>query len=196
MIVTRTHWDVYVPADPSYGTPRTNMDVLAGEVMASVRDASLELLRGAAASVISGEPLRIELPAQGLLFRFAKLYANQSDEDAHFSLRYVHRAAGFAGLWLSLLATLAIWAGIGLLWWGRSDRDADSGTGGGISEIARALSELPAQTPWLLLAAGTAVLAASITLLGAGILPPSVLSLAIALGLGGWQVWRFTTAGR
>jgi hypothetical protein len=176
MIVTRTHWDVYVPADPSYGTPRTNMDVLAGEVMASVRDASLELLRGAAASVISGEPLRIELPAQGLLFRFAKLYANQSDEDAHFSLRYVHRAAGFAGLWLSLLAILAIWAGIALLW--------------GL----RPVGDLPPQTPWLLLTAGTAVLAAAITLLGAGILPPSVLSLAIALGLGGWKAWRFTTA--
>jgi hypothetical protein len=187
MIVTRSSWDVYVPAEPRYGTPRTNMELLTEGVMMAVGDASAELLRGAVASVISGEPLRIELPTQGVLFRFAKLYANQSAEDARFSLRYVHRAAGFAGLWLSLLATFAIWAGIGLLWWDRSDRDAEGGTGGGISESARALSELPAQTPWLLLTAGTAVLAAAITLLGAGILPPSVLSLAIALGLGGWK---------
>jgi len=87
-----------LPAEPRYDAPKSNMELLAAQVMTSVKDASIELLRGTVANVISGEPLHIELPAQGLLYRFAKLYANQSAEDAHFSLRYVHRGAGFAGL--------------------------------------------------------------------------------------------------
>jgi hypothetical protein len=172
MIVTRTHWDVYVPADPRYGTPKTNMDIVTGAVLASMRDASAELLRSAVANVVSGEPLRIELPAEGLLFRFAKLYANQSAEDARFRLRYVRPAAGFAGLWFSLLATVAIWAGIALLW--------------GL----RPAVALAPQTPWLLVTGGALVLILSLTVLGAGVLPPSVLSLLIAVGLAGWKARR------
>ncbi len=178
MIVTHSNWDVYVPAAPRYGKPKTNMDLIAAQLVSSVKDVSIDLLRGTVANVISGEPLHIELPTQGLLYRFAKLYANQSAEDAQFSLRYVHRSAGFAGLWISLLATLAIWGGIVAL-------------GGGIDVSGNgALQRLPAYLPWTLLAAGTALVALSIGLLGASIIPPSVLSLAVAAGLLAWQAWR------
>ena len=178
MIVTHSNWDVYVPAAPRYGKPKTNMDLIAAQVVSSVKDASIELLRGTVANVVSGEPLHIELPTQGLLYRFAKLYANQSAEDAQFSLRYVHRSAGFAGLWISLLATLAIWGGIVLL--GRETDLSDNGT----------LQRLPAYLPWTLLSAGTALVVLSIGLLGASVIPPSVLSLAVAAGLLAWHGWR------
>jgi len=177
MIVTHTNWDVYVPAAPRYGKPTTNMEILAAQVITSVKNTSIELLRGAVANVISGEPLHIELPTQGLLYRFSKLYANQSQEDAHFTLRYVHRSAGFAGLWISLLATLAIWAGIVLV--GLNAR----GPG--------ALRELPLYVSWILLAGGAALATLSMTVLGANVIPPSILSLAIAVALVGWQSWQW-----
>ncbi|MCH8226833.1 MAG: hypothetical protein IIC63_00255 [Proteobacteria bacterium] len=177
MIVTHTNWDVYVPAAPRYGEPRTNMEILAARVITSVTDTSIELLRGAVANVISGEPLHIELPTQGLLYRFSKLYANQSQEDAQFTMRYVNRSAGFAGLWISLLATLAIWAGIVLM--------AMNVRG------PSALQNLPLYIPWTLLGAGAALTALSMSVLGASVIPPSILSLAIAVALGGWQSWQW-----
>ena len=172
MIVTHSNWDVYVPAAPSYGEPTTNMEIIAARVLTSVKDASAELLRGAVSNVISGEPLHIELPTQGLLYRFAKLYANQSAEDAYFSLRYVHRSAGFAGLWISLLATLLVWVGIVLI-----------GT-----KQTLVPQNLPPYLPWALLVAGSLGVTASIGLLGASVVPPSILSLVIAAALLSWQL--------
>jgi hypothetical protein len=175
MIVTHTNWDVYVPAAPDYSAPDTNMEILAAQVMTSVKDASAELLRSAVANVISGEPLHIELPTQGLLYRFAKLYANQSAEDARFSLHYVRRSAAFAGWWISLLATLSVWAGIVLL----STQ----------LKAAPALQNLPPYIPWLLLTAGAVMLVLSIALLGASVVPASILSLAAALAVAGGKCW-------
>jgi hypothetical protein len=179
MIVTHTNGDVYVPASPRYGEPTTNMDIIATRLITSVKDASAELLRGAVTSVISGEPLHIELPTQGLLYRFAKLYANQSQEDAYFTLRYVHASAGFAGLWISLLATLAIWTGIVLM----STTTKLKGPA--------ALRLLPPYIPWVLLASGSVLIAVSLSLLGASVIPPSVLSLAIAVALACWQALQW-----
>jgi hypothetical protein len=184
MIVTHTNWDVYVPASPSYGEPTTNMDIIATRVITSVKDASVEMLRGAVANVISGEPLHIELPAQGLLYRFAKLYANQSQEDAHFALRYVHASAGFAGLWISLLATFAIWAGIVLM----STTMKLKGPA--------ALQSLPPYAPWVLLASGAILTVVSLSLLGASVIPPSILSLVIAIALASWQVLQWWQTSR
>jgi hypothetical protein len=180
MIVTHTNWDVYVPAAPRYGSPRTNMDIIAAQIITSVQDASVEMLRGAVTNVISGEPLHIELPTQGLLYRFAKLYANQSAEDAQFSLRYVHRSAGFAGLWISLLAAVAVWAGIVLL--GISAGPNTPGESEG-----NRLQNLPPFVPWALVASGSILIVISISLLGASMTPPSILSLVIAITLAGWQ---------
>jgi len=180
MIVTHTSWDVYVPATPRYGVPRTNMDIIATQLIASVKDASVELLRGAVSNVISGEPLHIELPTQGLLYRFAKLYANQSEEDAHFTLRYVHRSAGFAGLWISLLAAAGLWLGIVLLGISAGPQAPDE------SKRSR-LQNLPPFVPWALITSGAALVVVSISLLGASMTPPSILSLLIVITLAGWQ---------
>lgn len=191
MIVTHTNWNVFVPAAPSYGQPDTNMDVLAAQVITSVKDVSVDLLRNTVANVISGEPLHIELPTQGVLYQFAKLYANQSAEGAYFSLRYVHRNAGFAGWWISLLATLAIWAGIILLGVNQkgnsiNSRDTDSHRNG-----FAALQNLPAYLPWVLILVGTVVVTISINLLGASVIPLSLLSLGIAVTLLCWKLWSW-----
>jgi hypothetical protein len=111
-----------------------------------------------------------------VLYRFAKLYANQAKEDAYFTLRYVHQKAGFAGLWLSLLAAAAIWAGIILI---------------GLKSTV-----VPRHLPTLLLTGGAVLLTMSVLLLGASVVPASMLSLLIAsaaaawLGWQRWQVWR------
>ena len=176
MIVTHTNWDVYVPSAPSYATPRTNMELLTGNGSGPIKVATAALLRDVMANVITGEPLHIELPTQGVLYRFAKLYANQAKEDAYFSLRYVHQKAGFAGLWISLLAAAAVWAGIILM---------------GIKYPGA-----PRQLPTALLAGGAVMLSVSVLLLGASVVPASILSLLVAsavvawLGWQKWQVWR------
>ena len=146
MIVTHTNWDVYVPAAPRYSTPKTNMELVSGNGPSPVKVATAGLLRDVMVNVITGEPLHIELPTQGVLFQFAKLYANQAKEDAYFTLRYVHQRASFAGLWISLLSAIAIWAGIILI-------------GMNYTNVAR-------QVPMALVAGGAVTLILSITLLG------------------------------
>lgn len=176
MIVTHTNWDVYVPAAPRYSTPKTNMELLSSNGLQAVKVATAGLLRDVMVNVITGEALHIELPTQGVLFRFAKLYANQAREDAYFSLRYVHQKAGFAGLWISLLAAAAIWAGIILI---------------GMKNTA-----VSRHLPVALVAGGAIMLALSMMLLGASVVPASVLSLVVAaaaaawMGWQKWQVWR------
>ena len=66
MIVTHTQWDVYVPPGLSYSPPQTNMELLAGQVVASVTDTAADLVREATGTV--GEPLHIKLPTQGCAF--------------------------------------------------------------------------------------------------------------------------------
>ena len=152
------------------------MEVLSGNGTQPVQVATAGLLVDVMANVISGEPLHIDLPTQGILYRFAKLYANQAKEDAYFSLRYVHHKASFAGLWISLLAAAAVWAGIIL--------------------IGLKYSGVPRQLPVALVAGGAVVLASSVLLLGASVTPASILSLLVAsafaarMGWQKWQVWR------
>jgi hypothetical protein len=173
MIVTHTNWDVYVPPSPRYSEPQSNMDILSSRVATSLIEASADLLRSTAGSIISGEPLHIELPTQGLLYRFSKLYANQSADDAEFSIRYVHRNANIVGFWLSMLAVLLAWAGIVAM---------------GSKRI-----QTPQYFPPALIVSGSVMAVIAIGLLGASVAPASTLALAIGLAVGGgaiWQNWR------
>lgn len=187
MIVTRSNWDVYVPAEPRYGKPDTNMQLVTANVLATVRDATEAMLRGVtgdAAGAVSSQPLRIELPTQGLLFRFAKLYANQAAEGAYFSMRYVQSGARFAGLWLSLLGAAALWAGIALL----SLRKSEA--------LHRLPPALPAELPWMLIGGGAGAVVLALTALGAGARPPAILSLILALVFLAWRTGRFPLFAR
>jgi len=170
MIVTHTNWDVYVPAAPRYSTPKTNMEMLSGTGIKPIQVATTSVLREVMANVVSGEPLHIDLPTQGVLFRFAKLYANQAREDAYFSLRYVHQKANFAGLWISLLAAAAVWAGIILI---------------GLKNTS-----VPSQLPLTLVISGGVILALCVLLLGVSVVPASLLTLAIAAAITAWLAWQ------
>jgi hypothetical protein len=170
MIVTHSRWDVYVPATPRYGVPKTNMEILDRISLQPIKMAAAGLLRDVVANVVTGEPLHIQLPTQGQLFSFAKLYANQAEEDAYFSLRYVHQKAGFVGLWVSLLAAAAIWTGIILI---------------GFKHIAT-----PQGLPFMLVGGGAILLVLSVFILGASTTPASLLSLGVATAIGAWLAWR------
>lgn len=178
MIVTHTNWDVYVPPSPRYSEPRSNMNILSSHVAASLKEASVDLLRATAGSIVSGEPLHIELPTQGLRYQFSKLYANQSADDAGFSIRYVHRSANLVGFWLSIVAVIVCWAGIVAM---------------GSKRIIT-----PGFFPPTLIVSGAGMAIAAIGVLGAGVVPASVLALVIGMALGGvvlWQHWRSRRVG-
>ncbi len=173
MIVTHTNWDVYVPPSPQYSKPRSNMNILSSQISASLRKASVDLLRATANTIVSGEPLKIALPTQGLRYQFNKLYANQSADDAEFSIRYVNRSATVLGFWLSMLAVVLCWAGIVAV---------------GSSRIVT-----PQPFPPILIASGAVIFVVATGVLGAEVFPASVLALVIGLALGSnlvWQHWQ------
>jgi hypothetical protein len=114
MIVTATRWDVFLPESFRYGSPDSNMNLAAiAEVVTP------ELLRkefGAFdESVLAQQPnhpLRIEVPTAGVHFGFEKLYANQSDQAAAFSIPYSSPAGARLGQILALFGGLLFWGGI------------------------------------------------------------------------------------
>ncbi len=174
MIVTRSNWDVFVPADPTYSKPKTNMDIIAQQILSTAEDTARTMMGMASPGVISGEPLRIELPTQGILYQFSKLYANQSDDEAGFSLQYVNKGASFVGFWLSLLATVLLWAAIIVL--GRRQ-----------DERSRYLA--PA-----LLVSGLGMAFVAFSTLGASITPASTLALAIGVAFVIHKLWQLYQA--
>ena len=121
MVVTRTRWDVFLPSGPRYRTPRSSLDVLAVDGAASsagVLEASFSGVSARNPSAL-GEPLRITVPQQGVQFSFEKLYANQSPEEAAFSVGYVSRDGSNIGRWLAVVGVIV--TGLGLWMLSRSD---------------------------------------------------------------------------
>jgi hypothetical protein len=114
MIVTSTRWDVFLPENFRYGAPDSNM------ALAAIGDAGAEeLLRrkleGLDGSVLAQQPnhpLRIKVPAAGVHFGFEKLYANQGDQAAAFSIPYSSAAGARLGQILALLGALVFWGGV------------------------------------------------------------------------------------
>jgi len=114
ILVTQSRWDVFLPADMRYREPSTNMDlVTAGEMVSGGRvESAMAGDLEAAAQVI--EPLRIAVPTAGIHYAFEKLYANQAQQEAGFSISYASASGARMGGFLSLVATLLMWAGIRL----------------------------------------------------------------------------------
>lgn len=119
-VVTHTQWDVYVPEGLSYRSPQTNMELLENgrAVLGDEIITASESKRPAAGQVTA---LRISVPASGVHYRFAKLYANQSDEPPSFQLAYASRSGAVTSEVISVVATLALWLGL-LLWQRRGVR--------------------------------------------------------------------------
>lgn len=112
ILVTNTRWDVYVPADISYDTPTTNMEVVSQGVMTAEEAARAEAaLQAGDGQAI--EPLRLTVPKSGTHFAFEKLYANQSaDEPARIVIPYASDVGSSFGGAAVLLGTLLFWVGL------------------------------------------------------------------------------------
>ncbi len=175
MVVTRSHWNVYLPAGLRYHRVDSTMDVVVQGVWTNPRAAGAAELKRAsdAAQVQMGQPLRINVPTQGVLYAFEKLYANQSAEEAGFSIRYVSADGNNAGLLMSILGVVLLWSGILAL---SSDK----------IKLARGL------VIWTLVA-GVVLLLGAIGYLGASPVVASVLTLGIAAVIAIWWAvvrWR------
>jgi hypothetical protein len=108
MVVTRSRWDVYLPADADWGTPDSDMALIE---RAAFVEADVEM-----AQAESPDGLRIRVPAEGVHFRFEKLYAGQGGDAATFSIPYTSRWGSAASTSLSLAGALFVWLGLfGLL---------------------------------------------------------------------------------
>ena len=82
------------------------------------------------------------------------------------------------------MAAAAVWLGIVLLGIVSGPLAADE------SERNR-LQNLPPFVPWALISGGAVLVVVSISLLGASMTPPSVLSLLIAITLAGWHALNY-----
>lgn len=162
MVVTHSRWDVFLPIDYRYYRPDSTMDLIVPGVWANPMTMTEEAVARASDAYQAqfGQPLRIIVPTQGIQFSFEKLYANQSAEDASFSLHYVSADANMAALFVSALGTVLIWIGIVVLATrhGRKARQVAVGS----------------------LVVGLVLLLATIGYMGTNPLLASVLTLAIA----------------
>ena len=114
IIVTNTRWDVYLPAGPHYRISSSDLEVLVQGRWSNPRHATSVSAGGTETAL--GQPLRIEVPTQGIHFGFAKLYANQGVDDPGFAIRYVALELNRLGWLLSAVGALLIWLGIIALW--------------------------------------------------------------------------------
>jgi hypothetical protein len=175
MVVTHTSWNVFLPVGPHYLTPDSTMDTVVQGAWANPRTAGGEAVTRASKAYQDqfGQPLRITVPSQGIRFAFEKLYANQSTEDAAFSIRYVSAGVNQVGLVLSALGTILLWTGI--------------------VAIGRRGTPITRNATIAILVTGAILLALTLGYLEIGYVLASTLALAIALALAAWLIvnrWR------
>jgi hypothetical protein len=181
MVVTHSRWDVFLPVGPRYHGLDSTMDLVLGGLRVNPRLAGGEVMARAsdAYQAQMGQPLRITVPTQGVQFAFEKLYANQSDEEAAFSLQYISERGNQLGVVASAAGTLLLWLGI--------------------AGLASRRIRLPRPGILASVVLGVAVLVGTIGFLGTSPVVASILSLALAALLALWtavQRWRDWRQGR
>lgn len=120
MVVTRSFWDVYLPQGPNYQAVDSNMHVVSERRLVNPVEQGLQAASSDRMSSLQvGKPLRMTVPKQGILYRFEKLYANQSDAVAGFTIRYASAEGNHVGLLISVVSVLLIWLAIFALKTGR-----------------------------------------------------------------------------
>jgi hypothetical protein len=112
ILVTHSRWDVYVPAEMSYATPRTNLDVVTAGAAVSREAMAQKLALADGGALQQLDPLRISVPTAGIHYAFEKLYANQSDQDAWIALPYASSGGAIIGRLFGALGTLLFWLGL------------------------------------------------------------------------------------
>ncbi|MCZ6838781.1 MAG: hypothetical protein O7G13_05865 [Alphaproteobacteria bacterium] len=181
MVVTHSRWDVFLPAGPSYRALDSSLDLIIAGRPVNPRLIQRRALTTAtdALQTQMGQPLRINVPTQGIQFAFEKLYANQSSEEASFTVRYVSPGASRGGLVASAVGALLVWLGIAGLFGSRI--------------------RLPRRAAGAALVSGVAALALTLGFLGTSPVLASVLTLAVAVLWGVWAAaerWRRWRANR
>ena len=175
ILVTDSRWDVFLPVGPRYYDVDSTMDLIQRGRLVNPRVAGGEVLARAsdAYQAQMGQPLRITVPTQGIQFAFEKLYANQSEDEAAFSLNYVSAEGGQLSLLASAAGTLLLWLGI--------------------AGLASRRVRLPRSAAIVCVVLGGAVVLATIGFLGTNPVVASALSLLMALLLALWAAvnrWR------
>ena len=111
MIVTQTRWRIYLPAGLHYGEPRTNMryqpDVTGLRATGDLRAKDFALLTASASRA-----LEITVPAEGVVYTFEKLYANQSQQVPYVSIAYRSVLNAPVEYLFGFLPAIAFWAGL------------------------------------------------------------------------------------
>jgi hypothetical protein len=116
MVVTRSRWDLYLPDQFRYGSPTSNMDLIITGVHMTRDDMRAEAADRAGLATTPLGPLKIDVPSAGIHYAFEKLYANQSDEAASFTIPYTSRLGAGLGQTVALLGTLLFWGGLWMAW--------------------------------------------------------------------------------
>jgi hypothetical protein len=157
ILVTRSRWDVFLPEGMTYGEPSSNMNLVErrNHVSRDVIEAELAHAGTALEARQAIEPLRIQVPSAGVHYAFAKLYANQRDQEASFELPYVSAEGTVAGHSISLGGAALFWLGTVLAlrrseWPRRLAALAMAGTGAVVLLLALGTYQLSA-TPALVL---------------------------------------------
>jgi hypothetical protein len=111
MVVTHTKWDVFLPTEPIYQKVHSNLQLVSQGQAINPQNQN----RSSASDLGSSQPLRINVPQQGIKYSFEKLYANQSNTLAYFEIRYSSSKGNSTGQLLSVFAVILIWVSIWVL---------------------------------------------------------------------------------
>ncbi|MFC3192867.1 hypothetical protein ACFODZ_01310 [Marinicella sediminis] len=107
MVVTQSEWDVFLPQGPDYYGIDSNLQVRLQNRQVNPRALTAESMADR-----RHQPLRLQVPQQGVQFSFEKLYANQSSDAAYVHIRYAAAEASRGGQVISVLSVLLIWLAI------------------------------------------------------------------------------------
>ena len=122
MVVTHSSWDVFLPIGPNYHDIKSNMNtVITGRRVNPQAQATKQNGNTDAMTQLNN-PLKIEVPKQGIHYKFEKLYANRSNESAEFDISYSSKEGHTIGLILSVVSVILIWLAIFLLRAGKTSQ--------------------------------------------------------------------------
>ncbi|MFK7984812.1 MAG: hypothetical protein AB8I08_02200 [Sandaracinaceae bacterium] len=86
VVVTHSRWEVYLPEGPTYSDVDTSMTLVSRGSSAGSQFAGMVNQ--------TGMGVQLEVPSEGVLFVFRKMYAGNSDDVVSFSIPYASGAAG------------------------------------------------------------------------------------------------------
>lgn len=115
MVVTRSKWNVYMPAGPNYHGVDTNMNIVTNGAWVNPQAHSSSEDTASLKVSYTTQALRVNVPSEGVHYAFEKLYANRSDDVATFTIRYTSAAGDEIGLMISVVGVILIWISLFLL---------------------------------------------------------------------------------